>query len=156
MSDLSKRLMMHCGNDSCEPCVKCAQIMQEAADELDRLLAIEREYNICRDRVAEIASRESEQHVEQRREIDRLQAIVDADARRLSWLSGCGGDDGPVIEGFAMLLDDFWSFLGDAIRERIGEENDSPDMEGTDEDKLAAFRAMIDEAMAAEKARHQC
>lgn len=45
--------------------------------ELDRLQAIEREYSLCRDRVAEIASRESEQHAEQQREINRLQAIVD-------------------------------------------------------------------------------
>lgn len=54
-----------------------------------------------------------------------------------------------------MILDDFWCFLGDAIRERIGDENDSPDIKGTDDDKLTAFRAMIDEAMAAEKARNK-
>lgn len=88
-------------------------------------------------------------------ELDRLQAIVADDTRRLGWLAGCESDDGPIVEGFAMLLDDFWCFLGDAIRERIGEENDSPDIEETDDDKLTAFRAMVDEAMAIEKARKQ-
>ena len=51
------------------------------------------------------------------------------------------------------VTNDFWSFLGDAIRERIGEENDSPDIEGTDEDRIKAFRAMVDAAIAAEEAR---
>jgi hypothetical protein len=69
------------------------------------------------------------------------------DTARMKWLAGCGSEDGPVIEGFANVLDEFWSFLGDAIRERIGEANDTPDVEGTDEDKLKAFRAMVDEAM---------
>lgn len=85
-------------------------------------------------------------------EIERLRAIVEADDRRFAWLAGGGVDCGPVVEGFSVLLDDFWCFLGDAIRERIGEENDSPDIEGTDEDRIRAFRAMIDAAMAAEKA----
>lgn len=77
MSELSRRLLTNCGNDGCEPCIKCSETMRQSADELDRLLAIESEYNRCRERVAEIASRESEQHAEQRREIDRLRAIVD-------------------------------------------------------------------------------
>ena len=84
---------------------------------------------------------------------ERLQAIVDADNRRFAWLAGADADCGPVIEGFSVLLDDFWSFLCDAIRERIGEENDSPDIEGTDEDRIKAFQAMVDAAIAAEEAR---
>lgn len=87
-------------------------------------------------------------------ELERLLAIVEADDRRFAWLAGGGVDCGPVVEGFSVLLDDFWCFLGDAIRERIGEENDSPDIEDTDEDRIKSFRAMIDAAMAAEKARN--
>ena len=88
-----------------------------------------------------------------RRIAQRLGRIVEADDRRFAWLAGDGVDCGTVVEGFSVLLDDFWCFLGDAIRERIGEENDSLDIEGTNEDRIRAFRAMIDAAMAAEKAR---
>lgn len=69
------------------------------------------------------------------------------DTDRMKWLAGCGSEDGPIIEGFANVLEDYWCFLGDVIRERIGDDNDSPDVEGTDEDKLKAFRRMVDEAM---------
>lgn len=69
------------------------------------------------------------------------------DTDRMKWLAGCGSDDGPIVEGFANILNEFWNFLGDAIRERIGDENDSPEMAGTDEDKLTAFRMMVDKAM---------
>lgn len=73
------------------------------------------------------------------------------DTERMKWLAGCGSEDGPIIEGFANVFEEFWDFLGDAIRERIGEENDSVDVEGTDADKLTAFRRMVDAAMDADK-----
>ena len=73
------------------------------------------------------------------------------DKDRIAYLAGCGCDDGPIIEGLANVMNDYWQFLGDAIRERIGEENDSPDEEGTDTDKLKAFRRMIDEAIVADR-----
>lgn len=80
-------------------------------------------------------------------EIERLRK----DETRMKFLAGCASNDGPIIEGFANVLDDYWSFLGDVIRRRIGEENDDPDVEGTDEDKLEAFRSLVDASMAEER-----
>lgn len=89
----------------------------------------------------------------QQNEIERLHEEASSDKARIAYIAGCGSDDGPLIEGLDNVLDDFWNFLGDAIRDRIGEENDSLDVEGTDEDKINAMRAMLDEAIAAEKSR---
>lgn len=130
-----------------------AELLNELADEIE----------MCQATIAELREKLEDAAVEGsdwksralRAEVsvERLRAIVEADDRRFAWLAGGGVDCGPVVEGFSVLLDDFWRFLGDAIRERIGEENDSPDIKGTDEDRIKAFRAMIDAAMAAEKAR---
>lgn len=90
--------------------------------------------------------------------LEAMKATVDEAAKdraRIACIAGCGSDDGPLIEGLGLVLDDFWCFLGDAIRDRIGEENDDVDEEGTDEDKITAMRAMIDEAIAAEKGRRK-
>lgn len=73
----------------------------------------------------------------------------------MKFLAGYASNDGPVIEGFGNVLDDYWNFLGDAIRKRIGEENDDPDVEGTSEDKLEAFRAMVDASIAEEEKRKE-
>ena len=81
-------------------------------------------------------------------EIERLQK----DADRLRWLAGC--DDGsPVIEALACLYDDFWHYLGNVIRQRIGEDNDDGSDEGTPDDRMTAFRNMIDDAIKTEKER---
>jgi len=37
MSDLERRLLTHCGDDYCEPCLKCCMLMREAAEEIERL-----------------------------------------------------------------------------------------------------------------------
>ena len=94
-------------------------------------------------------------HERLRRRIAELQSEIDRpqkDTDRLRWLAGCD-DDGPVIEGFTCLYDDFWNYLGDAIRERIGEDNDDGSDEGTPDDRLTAFRNMIDDAIKTEKER---
>lgn len=80
----------------------------------------------------------------------KLILAIRCDDERIRFLAGTC-KDGPVIEGFASILDDFWNFLGDTIRDRIGDENDSPDVEGTEEDRVKAMRRMIDAAMEAEK-----
>ena len=88
-------------------------------------------------------------------EIERLTAIAAKDEARLRYLAGTYKEnDGPVIEGFANVFNDIYCFIGDAIRERIGEENDSLDVEPTSDDMLAGMRAMIDASIeAAQKAR---
>ena len=149
------------------PCCTECQNKWKAADEIDKLRdAIRRAgFVVCQSSGEWTLYDETEQgKVEQQRclevanrnvdleiENSRLKAIIAADEARLKFLAGCGSDCGPVIEGFGNVLDDFWNFLGDAIRERIGEENDTPDEEGTDEDRLKAIRALIDEAMKNEK-----
>ena len=88
------------------------------------------------------------------REIERLTAIAAKDEARLRCLAGTYKEnDGPVIEGFANVYNDIYCFIGDAIRKRIGEENDSLDVEPTNDDMLAGMRAMIDASIEAEKAR---
>jgi len=70
------------------------------------------------------------------------------DEERLRHLAGCGSDDGAVIEGFANVLDDIWSYVGDAVVERVGlEEYARDDFEPTDDDKLEGFRRLIDAAI---------
>jgi hypothetical protein len=70
------------------------------------------------------------------------------DTDRLKFLAGCGSDDGPIIEGFANVLDEFWCYLGDAARDRVGEAvYCRDDFEANDTDKLEGFRRMIDAAI---------
>lgn len=70
------------------------------------------------------------------------------DAARLAFLAGCGSDDGPIVEGFANVSNWYWDFIGDAARDRVGEDAYScDDFEASDEDKLEGFRRMVDAAM---------
>jgi len=162
-------------------CMKC-EIRWNAAEEIERLQA---ELDVVKQNYVHTCEsiRNKDQMVEDRddkieqleKENDRLgnrigeltghldwigwssEGIAGAkkDEARMKFLAGCASNDGPLIEGFANVLDDYWSFLGDAIRKRIGEENDSPDVEGTDEDKLEAFRAMVDASIAEEEKRKE-
>lgn len=68
-----------------------------------------------------------------------------ADTVRMQYLAGSQrAGDGPAIEAFANVFNDVYCFIGDAVRKRIGEENDSINVEPTDADLLNGFRAMID------------
>jgi len=58
----------------------CSDALVQAADELDRLQAIESEYNACRDEVVRIASRESAMAEQLTRERD--EARTDAERER--------------------------------------------------------------------------
>ena len=70
------------------------------------------------------------------------------DDERLRFLAGCGHDDGPIVEGFANVLDEYWSYLGDASRDRVGDDAFSADdFEPSDDDKVEAFRRMVDAAI---------
>jgi len=74
--------------------------------------------------------------------------VMRSDTDRLKFLAGCGSDDSPIIEGFANVLDEFWSYLGDAARDRVGDDAyAADDFEASDEDKLEAFRRMVDAAI---------
>ena len=76
------------------------------------------------------------------------------DEERFRYLAGCGKGKEPVIEGFVHLDHDFYDWLYLAQFERLGEEADtlSPD-EATDEDKLTAFRNMVDAAILEENSQ---
>ena len=70
------------------------------------------------------------------------------DTDRLAFLAGCGSDDGPIIEGFVNVVNDYHDFLGDAARDRVGEDEYClDDFEANDTDKLEAFRRMVDASM---------
>lgn len=71
------------------------------------------------------------------------------DTDRMRFLSGWGSDEGPIVEGFVNVLQDFYEYLGDVLAER--HEIVTEDLEATDDDKLEAFRRLIDAAMEAEK-----
>lgn len=78
------------------------------------------------------------------------------DAERIAFLAGCGSDDGPVVEGFVSVLDDFYSFVGDAAVARVGlDEYAKEDFEPTDADLVNGFRAMVDAAIDAERKKRE-
>lgn len=71
-----------------------------------------------------------------------------SDTERLKFLAGCGSDDGPVIESFVNVFDEFNDYLGQVLAERLPEGDDVPDdLEATDGDQVEAFRRLIDAAI---------
>lgn len=75
-------------------------------------------------------------------------SYVKTDDDRLRYLAGCGHDDGPIIEGFGNVLDDWWTYLGDVCRDRVGDDAyAADDFEASDDDKVEAFRRMVDAAI---------
>lgn len=67
--------------------------------------------------------------------------ITDED--RLRWLAG-SVDGEPIIEGFANDLDDFYMYLGEEMAKRFPDDDVPVDIVETPDERLAAFRAMID------------
>ena len=68
------------------------------------------------------------------------------DTDRLRYLAGCGSDSGPICDGFANVLDDYDTFLGDVLAERCGDVVPD-DIEDTDDDRIQAFRRLVDAAI---------
>lgn len=65
------------------------------------------------------------------------------DTERLAFLAGCcERDDTPVIEEFYNDSNSYWDYLGDVLAET--RKRRSLDDEATAEEKLSAFRNMID------------
>lgn len=70
------------------------------------------------------------------------------DTDRMKFLAGCGSDDGPVIEGFVNVLEDYWECLATVCCTRVGiKAYVQDDFEESDEDKLKAFRSLVDAAI---------
>lgn len=72
------------------------------------------------------------------------------DHSRMKWLAGCGTKDGPAIEGFAHVYEDYHEILCDVMREVRDADIEADDIE-TDYEKLLAFRRLIDLAMKADE-----
>jgi len=78
------------------------------------------------------------------------------DAERFRFLAGCGDDDGPVVYSFIGQADSYFDYLGPVLRKRVGDKAfyaADCNIDPTDDDKLAAFRRMVDDAMAADAKR---
>ena len=71
------------------------------------------------------------------------------DTDRMRFLAGCGDDDGPICEGFSNVFDDYYDYLGDVLAERCGDVVPD-DIEETADDKLDAFRRLVDAAIDAD------
>jgi hypothetical protein len=70
------------------------------------------------------------------------------DEDRLRYLAGCGTDNGPIVEEIGRSLDDWWTYLGEVCIHRVGHAvYAKDDFEASDEDKLEAFRRMVDAAI---------
>jgi hypothetical protein len=76
--------------------------------------------------------------------------VMRSDTDRLMFLAGMG-DELPVVDEFPNVLDDFYSYLGDVICERRGRDNYHIDTQETDDEKLEAFRRLVDASMNAKK-----
>lgn len=74
---------------------------------------------------------------------------TNTDTDRMRFLAGWGSDDGPVVDGFVNVLQDFYEYLSDVLAEK--HEVVTEDLEATDDDELEAFRRLIDAAMENQK-----
>lgn len=70
--------------------------------------------------------------------------LLPTDTDRLRFLAGCGTTDGPTVE--FIMVEDFYDVLGDVMIE-TDKSYDTEVREPTDDEKLEAFRRLVDKAM---------
>ena len=77
--------------------------------------------------------------------------VIRTDTDRMMFLAGCGSDDGPIVEGFVNVLQGFYEYIGDVLADKFDTIPD--DLEANDDDKLEAFRRLIDAAIDAYRSK---
>ena len=75
-------------------------------------------------------------------------AMKNTDADRFAWLAGADTGE-PIAVEFPNVFNGYWVYVGDVLAERIVDYD--VDTVETPEDRVEAFRRLVDAAMEAEK-----